>query len=670
MAGSGKVVGGIVLAACLLLAAPAAAFDGAAIGGVRDDAQGPIVGEAAVPGSSRAARDLPVVTAGRSTRKASHARQNPLRDEPDQGRRGTWSRESVPFDPLLLVPHAPLRSSPGLDLAFDATGNPAGCGTCTPPDPVGDVGPHHYVHMVNATKVAIYDKLGNLAVGPFNLGTLWSSAPCTGNAGDGVVLYDPIADRWLLSQFASPNHMCVAISQTADPTGAYFTYTFNVGSFPDYFKFGVWPDGYYMSANEATYTAYAFDRAQMLLGAAATFQKFTGGTNFYLPSDLDGPALPPAGAPNPFYTFKDNSFHGGNDRLEVREFHVDWVTPANSTFSLVATLPIAAFTYTPCGFFNFNCIRQSATAQRFDALGEWPLFRFPYRNFTTHQSLAGTFVVGGGLGEVGAAIRWFELRKSGAGWTLYQEGTHDPGDGHDRTNASIAIDRRGDIALGFTVSSSGLHPGIRYATRLAGDPLGTLQAEAGMVAGGGSQTGSNRWGDYAAMSVDPADDCTFWYTNEYYSADSANQWRTRVGAFVVPECLPAADLAIDQAVVVTKGLALYTLTVRNQGPDSASGVTLSDPLPAGARFVQHSTSQGTCTTPAVGATGTVSCALGPLASGATATIHITVQVDTQGRRFPTVLRNTATVTGGPGDPDLTDNASTVETPLGRPTSRR
>ena len=502
-----------------------------------DDIQGPIVSSPVVPGLSPTVRDLPVEAADAFESPKIHPRQNPLRNEPDQGRRGTWDRGNVPLDPLLRPPGDNPRLTPGLDLSFDATGNPTGCGTCTPPDPNGDVGPNHYVNMVNATKVAIYNKSGSLLSGPFNLSTLWSSSNCTANDGDPVVVYDPMADRWLLSQFASPTHMCIAISQTADPTGAYYTYTFNVGSFPDYFKFGVWPDGYYMSANEATYTAYAFDRANMLIGAAATFQKFTGGTNFYLPSDLDGPTPPPASAPDIFYTFKDNSFHGGSDRLELREFHVDWVTPINSTFTLVASLPIAAYTYTPCGFFNFNCIRQLDTAQRFDALGEWPLFRFPYRNSGTHQTLVGTFVVGGGLGEEGAAIRWFELRKTGASWTLYQEGTQDPGDGHDRTNSSIAMDRDGNIAIAYTVSSSTIHPAIRYATRLSTDPLGTLQAEAVMISPNGSQTGSNRWGDYSAMAVDPANDCTFWYTNEYYQVNSANQWRTRVGVFTIPECL-------------------------------------------------------------------------------------------------------------------------------------
>ncbi len=502
-----------------------------------DTIQGPIVGELVTPGLSVAVRDLPALENDPTLNKEINPRHNPLQFEPDQGQRGTWDRTSVVTDPLIRPASDNPGETPALDFSFDGVGNPTGCGSCSPPDINGDVGPNHYVQAVNATKIAIYNKTGTLISGPFNLGTLWSTGTCTSNAGDPVVLYDPLANRWLLSQFASPSNMCIAVSQTPDPTGAYFTYNFSVGSFPDYFKFGVWPDAYYMSANENTYTAYAFNRANMLVGAAATFQKFTGGTNFYLPSDVDGSTPPPVGAPNVFYTYKDNSFHGGTDRLEIRNFHVDWTTPANTTFTLVASPNIAPYTYTPCGFFNFNCMKQLGTTQRFDALAEWPMFRFPYRNFGDHQALVGTFVVGGGLGEVGAAIRWFELRNTGGGWTLFQEGTVDPGDGHDRSNPSIAMDQAGNIALAYSVSSTAIHPGIRYVTRLASDPLGTMQSEAIMINGGGSQTGSNRWGDYSALTVDPANECTFWYTNEYYPVNAASTWKTRIGVFTISQCL-------------------------------------------------------------------------------------------------------------------------------------
>ncbi|GAB4577841.1 MAG: T9SS type A sorting domain-containing protein [Anaerolineales bacterium] len=548
-----------------------------------DTIEGPFVGEVVYAEQSMAVRDLPLLPDDPTLILETSPRHNPLQFEPDQGQRGTWDRENVPVDPLIRPASDNPGETPGLDFSFEGTGNPTGCGGCSPPDINGDVGPNHYVHMVNATKVAIYDKAGNLLVSPFNLGTLWSSGTCSGNAGDPIVLYDSLADRWLLSQFADPSHICVAISQTADPAGAYYLYTFNVGSFPDYFKFGVWPDAYYMSANESSYTAYAFNRANMLVGASATFQKFTGGTNLYLPSDVDGPTPPPANAPNLFYTFKDNSFHGGSDRLEIREFHVDWTTPANSTFTLVASLNIASFTYTPCGFFNFNCIRQLGTSQRFDAVAEWPMFRFPYRNFGTHETLVGTFVVGGGTGDVGAAIRWFELRKSGGSWTLYQEGTIDPGDGHDRVNPSIAMDQAGNIAVGYTVSSSAMNPAIRYVTRLASDPLGTMQTEAVLINGTGSQTGSNRWGDYSAIAVDPANDCSFWYTNEYYPTNSGSTWKTRVGVFTIPECLGGATATPSPTptptATMTPSPTETTLPTDTPTPTPSPTVTDEPPTP-------------------------------------------------------------------------------------------
>jgi hypothetical protein len=497
------------------------------------------VSEPVVPQASPRFDQLSPAPRGPLFVREINPRDNPLADEPDQGRRGTWDRTSVELDPLLGFAVDPTRRTPSPSVSFDGVGNPTGCGSCAPPDIVGDVGPNHYVQMVNATKVAVFSKNGTPLNTPVNLGSLWTTGNCTANLGDPIVVYDEAADRWLLSQFATPNHMCVAISQSPDPLGSYWLYEFNVGSFPDYFKFGVWPDAYYMSANESTYTAYAFDRASVLAGAPATYQKFTGGTNLLLPADTDGSTPPPARSPGLFYTFKDDSFHGGGaDRIELYAFDVDWATPANSNFTLVASLPTASYTYTVCGFFQFNCIRQLDTTRRVDALAEWPMFRLAYRNLGTHEAMVGAFTVGGGSGEEGAAIRWFELRHTGGGsWTLHQEGTYDPGDGHDRFNASIAMDAAGNIALGYSVSSSAMYPSIRYATRLAGDPLGSLGVEVEMTAGAGSQTALNRWGDYSAMTVDPNNGCTFWYTNEYYAASSSTQWSTRIAAFTIPECL-------------------------------------------------------------------------------------------------------------------------------------
>ncbi len=388
--------------------------------------------------------------------------------------------------------------------------------------------------MVNATKVAVFDKAGGLLFGPADLSSLWSSGDCAADAGDPIVSYDPLADRWLLAQFNGAATLCFAVSATEDPLGSYWVYDFATTDFPDYFKIGVWPDGYYVSTNESAYSAWAFDRVKMLQGVAAASIRATGfADNLLMPADVDGLVAPPAGAPEIYYTFLDDAFHGGADRLELRAFHVDWATPANSTFTVVGSPAVAAFAYTVCGYFNFDCAPQPAPGIAVDVVSEWPMFRFAYRRFGDHESLVGNFTVPvSGL----AAPRWFELRGSGGAWSLFQQGTYSPDATAFRFMGSIAQDREGSIALGYSAMSAGLAPAIRFATRLAGDPAGTLGTEATLFAGVGAQTGSNRWGDYSALTIDPADDCTFWYTNEYYAASSAGDWATRIGAFRVPQC--------------------------------------------------------------------------------------------------------------------------------------
>lgn len=495
------------------------------------------VSEAVKPGISPAVRDLPILKQDNVTAQEINPRQIPSLP----ANALTLDSGTNEMDPLVGVSGNNLLNTPAINLSFEgisATGY-------VPPDTIGDVGPNHYVQMVN-TSFAIYDKTGNLLDGPHPINQLWQGQGnlcASQNGGDPVVLYDPLDDRWLLSQFTSSgNNVCMAVSQTGDPLGSYYLYQFSVPQFPDYFKLAVWPDGYYMSANESSYTAYAFNRANMLAGNPATYQRFSGGTNFLMPSDVDGNTPPPAGSPNYFYTFKDNSYHGGVDRLEVYSFHVDWTTPANSTFTLSASIPISSYNYTVCGWFVMSCIPQKGTAQKLDPVSEWPMWRLQYRNFGSYETLVGNFAVDA-TGTDKAGIRWFELQKQGGPWTLYQEGTHFPTDGHNRFIGSIAMDSAGDIALGYSVSSTTLNPSIRYAGRLATDPLGTLQTEASMMEGTGSQTGANRWGDYSSMNVDPSDDCTFWYTTEYYQVSSSTGWRTRIGNFKFDNCgAPPTDV--------------------------------------------------------------------------------------------------------------------------------
>ncbi len=471
-----------------------------------------------------------------------------------------------------------------------------------PPDTIGDVGPNHYVQMVNA-KFAIYDKTGAQLKAPTDINQLWVSANAGNrcqvtNDGDPVVLYDSLADRWLLSQFvaSAPYAVCIAISQTPNPASAYYLYEFSVTDFPDYLKFGVWPDAYYMSSNEgapsgggtAKVGVFAFDRARMLNGQTATFQKFQVQRNFMLPSDLDGPTAPPAGTPNYFYTIMDDVFwptqgFPGVDRLEVWEFHVDWTTPAKSTFAQAQELP-TPFNYLICNFFQFDCVPQPAPGEKVDALAEYPMWRLAYRNFGVHQALVGTFTVKV-TGSVRTGIRWFELRKTGSGgWSIFQQGTHSP-DNNYRWMGSAAMDRSGNIALGYSVSSSSLNPAIRYATRLYTETLGILQNEVTLQAGGGVQiNGGNRWGDYSSMNVDPSDDCTFWYTSEYYASTSAASWRTRIGAFKLPSCgisQLTVTKAPDNATPQPGKQITYTITIHNYSADEPNLVLH---LPLGVRL--------------------------------------------------------------------------------------
>ncbi|MGH2407414.1 MAG: carboxypeptidase-like regulatory domain-containing protein [Candidatus Limnocylindrales bacterium] len=436
---------------------------------------------------------------------------------------------------------------------FDGTSNRNGV---LPPDTNGDVGPNDYVQFINLS-LAVYSKTGTLLYGPTNGNTIWSGfgGPCeTRNDGDPIVMYDPLADRWMVSQFALPNfpsgpyYQCIAVSQTADPTGAWYRYSFvySTTKMNDYPKFGVWPDGYYMSTNQFTggsswggQGVAVFERSQMLQGLPARMVSFDlygvdpnlGGM---LPSDLDGPA-PPSGAPNAFMEFDDNSQGWPQDQLQVWNFHVDWTNTANSTFTPASTLATASFDSNLCNY-SRNCIPQAGTTVKLDALSDRLMNRIQYRNFGSYQ----TMVVNDSVDVNGAdraGIRWYELRNTGSGWSIYQQGTYSP-DSTNRWMGSAAMDGNGAIALGYSASSSSLYPSIRYTGRLAGDPLGTLpQGEGTIINGTGAQTHSaSRWGDYSMLAVDPVDDCTFWYTNEYLTTTSSASWRTRIASFTLPDC--------------------------------------------------------------------------------------------------------------------------------------
>jgi len=448
-----------------------------------------------------------------------------------------------------------------------------------PPDTVGDVGPSHYIQMVNesgGSRFQIWNKNGVSLAGPTRLSTLWTAGgACAGGAGDPIILYDHLADRWLMSEFASTgNHLCIYVSKTSDPVaGGWWLYDFPTPSFPDYPKYGLWPDAYYVSTYEgANLGLYALDRARMLTGAAATAVRFQISSltpspgvreTRILPSDLDGPA-PPSGAANYYFRSVEASQDTGNpvDRLEVFEFHVDFVTPANSTFTLVNTLTPANFALVPCSPGIRDCIPQPLTSMKLDALSNRPMHRLQYRNFGDHQTLLTNQTVDAG-GRAG--IRWYELRKTTGGWSIRQQGTYSP-DSNYRWMGSIAMDALGNIALGYSVSSSSVYPSIRYTGRMVGDPLGTMtQPEVTVIAGSASQTVTQRWGDYSAMVLDTARDCEFWYTQQYIPAGGS--WNTRINSFRLPGCgfgiclkdpsfTPKIWLNVELAGMQLRGVAL------------------------------------------------------------------------------------------------------------------
>ncbi|MCB0255462.1 MAG: hypothetical protein KDI55_17220 [Anaerolineae bacterium] len=423
-----------------------------------------------------------------------------------------------------------------------------------PPDTNGDVGPNHYVQWVNLS-FAIYSKTGALLYGPAAGNTLWSGfggACQTTNDGDPIVQYDHLADRWMVSQFAFPNYpsgpfyQCIAVSQTGDPTGAWYRYQFQISAtkLNDYPHFGVWPDGYYMSINQFAGNSWggagavAFERDKMLQGLPAQMVYFDlygvdANLGGMLPSDLDGPA-PAAGSPNVFAQMDDNAYGYSPDQLQLWNFHVDWANPTASTFTQAQVLLTAAFDSNMCGG-SRNCIQQQGTTRRLDAIADRLMYRLQYRNFGSYQTLVLNHTVDVNSTDR-AGLRWYELRDSGAGWSIYQQGTFSP-DATRRWMGSVAMDSSGNIGMGYSASSSTMYPAIRYTGRLAGDALGQMtQGEGTIINGTGAQTHSaSRWGDYSSLSVDP-DGCTFWFTSEYIQTTGSAPWQTRIGSFTLPGC--------------------------------------------------------------------------------------------------------------------------------------
>ena len=469
-------------------------------------------------------------------------------------------------------------------------------GRVNPPDPVGDVGPNHYVEMVNLV-FGIYDKAGNELIAPVDTGTLWagfSIEDCTDPSGDPIVLYDQTTDRWLLSQFTTrgldppftaPFYNCVAISTSGDPTGSYYRYAFITQPdeedggyfFPDYPKYGVWTNSYLMTTRDFGFddrygiSIYALEKNKMVNGQAKAraVQYFLEEGEVpladigdgLLPADIDGNRRPKALAAAPIVGTQDDGggYGATSDALNIYDLAVQWANVPTSSLSGPVKLPTASFdSIFPCGVVPSTTPGTAANARdclpqpgitdgsRFlDILSyrQRPTNRLAYRNFGTYETMVTNQSVEAAPGAAG--VRWYELRRTNGVYSIYQQGTYAPGDGVHRWMGSAAMDRNGNIALGYSVvNGTTVFPGIRYTGRLAGDPLGQMTvAEGTIINGSGVQTTTNsRWGDYTSLNVDPVDDCTFWYVNEYYTMagqqSSPAGWQNRVGTFRFPGCLP------------------------------------------------------------------------------------------------------------------------------------
>ncbi len=404
-----------------------------------------------------------------------------------------------------------------------------------PPDTDGDVGESHFVQVVNS-KYNVFDKEGTKLLGPLNLSTLWDNLPGPWNGkndGDPIVVYDEAAGRWVITQFCvstSTKYELFAVSETNDPTGAFYLYAFSFGTYMnDYPKIGVWRDAYY-----ATYNMFnggfvggritAVDRAKMLVGdPSATMIQFNkSGYYSLMPADIDGSNLPDEGAPCPIM------YINSSQRVELWNFHADWETPNNSSLTLGTSITVSSFSPTP----NTNngsggFITQPNTSQKLDGLGNMIMNRLAFRKFADHESMVVTHSVRVNTGSnvYRGAIRWYEFRRSTGNWTLYQEGTYAPDDNH-RWMGSAAMNANGDISIAYSVSNStDIYPSIRYTGRRDGDPLGEMTIAEVELKTGNSNQAAWRWGDYSCINVDPVDDTTFWYTTEH------SGWKTWIASY-------------------------------------------------------------------------------------------------------------------------------------------
>jgi hypothetical protein len=447
--------------------------------------------------------------------------------------------------------------------------NGTGYTNVNPPDPTIAVGPNHVIQMVNGpsgSKFAIFTKSGTQLVPPTYLDNITGN----GGLGDPIVLYDQLADRFLMTEFVNVNEtgtqgMSIAVSQTNDPTGSWYVYFFSTGGvFPDYPKFSVWGDAYYAKTNDFNSTnnyigssVYAFDRAKMLAGnTSAGMQVFTTGMGYKdfstIPILLQGSLAPVANTGGLFVYMNERSWTGSTaDSIGIIEFKVDFITPSNSTLISRSSLVTADYTAMICGANRSQCISQPGSAVMLEALDQRVMNQPVYRNFGSYEGIVLTHAVDKG-GNI-SGLRWYELIKTTGSWSIRQQSTFSPDNTH-RFMPAICYDSKGDIGLAYNVSGTSVYPGIRYTGRKACDPLNTMPYAEISLADGSAANSNSRYGDYSQMVCDP-DGLTFWFTGMYNSSSS---WSTKIASFTLDTCttsctaptsLTSSNITISSATI-------------------------------------------------------------------------------------------------------------------------
>ncbi|HTR02272.1 MAG TPA: carboxypeptidase regulatory-like domain-containing protein [Thermoanaerobaculia bacterium] len=527
---------------------------------------------------------------------------------------------------------SPTQPSPQLNFAGSSAADDsvADLGAVSPADAVMDVGAGHVVQMVNSV-LQVWDTAGNQQLAPIATTSLFEGigGQCGGggfNAVDGVVRFDELSGRFVLAfipydfNFASPFAVCVAVSASSDPTGSWNAYEYDSDVLLTNPRMGVWPDAYYLSFdaldsgfNNAGVTAFAFDRSAMIAGnETAAAVQFSSSEFFSLvPADLDGSATPPEGAPNPQASPGEANWDGSpSPVLHMFQFHVDFETPENSSFDGPFDVSVPDFNPIICGG-GFNPCIPTLGGEALFANAGILMNGMQYRNFGDHESLVVSQTVNVSEDGDQAGVRWYEVRPNAASqqggpapYSLFQSGTYAP-TATNRWVPSIAMDVSGDIAMGYSISDATIHPEIGLTGRLSADPLGVMGSEIIMTAGAGSQATGPYWGNFTGMVVDPADGCTFWYTNQYYDTNDDFNWLTRIGSFKYPSCTsgpsgtlqgtvtdgtnPIAGATVTAgasstqtnaagAYVFTLPVGTYDMAVSKFGylPTGASGVSVAD----------------------------------------------------------------------------------------------